>query len=58
MSSFTLKDESIAHCATARSAEDIHVRCDVIKSATGEYGNPFLETIAAATFSFSTHGTL
>ena len=29
MSLLTLKDESIAHCATARSAEDIHVRCDV-----------------------------
>ena len=27
----TLKDESIANCATARSAEDIHVRCDVSK---------------------------
>ena len=27
----TLKDESNAHCAMARSAEDIHVRCDVSK---------------------------
>ena len=27
----TLKDESVAHCATARSAEYIHVRCDVSK---------------------------
>ena len=25
----TLKGESIAHCATARSAKDIHVRCGV-----------------------------
>ena len=31
MSLLTLKDESIAHCATARSAEYIHVRCDVRK---------------------------
>ena len=32
MSLLTLTDESIAHCATARSAEDIHVRCDVSKT--------------------------
>ena len=31
MSLLTLKHESIANCATARSAEDIHVRCDVSK---------------------------
>ena len=31
VSLLTLKDESIAHCATARSAYDIHVRCDVSK---------------------------
>ena len=29
VSLLTLKDESIAHCAMARSAEYIHVRCDV-----------------------------
>ena len=31
VSLLTLKDESIAHCATARNAEFIHVRCDVSK---------------------------
>ena len=31
VSLLTLKDESVAHCATARSAEYIYVRCDVIK---------------------------
>ena len=31
VSLLTLKDESIAHCASARRAEDIHVRCDVNK---------------------------
>ena len=31
MSLMPLKDESIAHCATARSAESIHVRGDVSK---------------------------
>ena len=31
VSLLTLKDESIAHCAMARGAEDIHVRCDVSK---------------------------
>ena len=31
LSLLTLKYESIAHCASARSAEDIHLRCDVSK---------------------------
>ena len=31
VSLLTLKGESIAHCATARSAKDIHVRCGVSK---------------------------
>ena len=31
VSLLTLKHESIANCATAMSAEDIHVRCDVSK---------------------------
>ena len=31
VSLLTLKDESIVHCATARSEEDVHVRCDVSK---------------------------
>ena len=31
VSLLTLKDESVAHCAMARSAEYIHVRCDVSK---------------------------
>ena len=31
VSLFTLKGESIAHCATARIAKDIHVRCGVSK---------------------------
>ena len=31
VSLLTLKDESVAHCAAARSAVYIHVRCDVSK---------------------------
>ena len=31
VSLLTLKDESVAHCANVRSAEYIHVRCDVSK---------------------------
>ena len=58
MSLLSLKDESIAHCAGGGAGVQNIFLEDVmsLKSAIGEYGNPFLKPIA--TFSFSTHVTL
>ena len=42
MSLLTLKDESIAHCTGVQKIFMLDVMS--VKSAIGEYGNPFLET--------------
>ena len=42
MSLLTLKDESIAHCTGVQTIFMLDVMS--VKSAIGEYGNPFLET--------------
>ena len=39
-----MKDESIAHCAKARSAADIHVRCDVSKMCDWRIWQSIFET--------------
>ena len=42
LSLLTLKDESIAHCTGVQKIFMYDVRS--VKTAIGEYGNPFLET--------------
>ena len=57
MSLLSLKDESIAHFAGGAGVQKIFLEYVMsLKSAIGEYGNPFLKPVA--TFSFSTQRTL